>query len=130
MSPTTTRTRPSRNDCSASLFVTTWLSSDLVKHVLTSQCFSDCLRLVFGQGMLRISTRDLEDAVVKHHHSQRAESHTRGDQDLIHVVDSEATGLFDPILDEGVAQSVLGLRLGEIRAFDNETIFQHFYGLV
>jgi len=35
--------------------------------------------------------------------------------------------LFDPVFDERIAQSVLGLRLGEIRAFDDETIFAHFF---
>ena len=33
--------------------------------------------------------------------------------------------MFDPIFDERIAQSVFGFRLGEIRAFDDETIFGH-----
>jgi hypothetical protein len=36
--------------------------------------------------------------------------------------------LFHPVFDEGIAQSVFGLRLGKKRAFDNETIFAHFFG--
>ena len=79
--------------------------------------------------MFRIGARNLENAVVEHYHAQRAECHTRIDYDLIHVVNAEATRLFNPIFDEGIAQSVFGFGLGEIRAFDDETIFAHFFGL-
>jgi hypothetical protein len=42
-------------------------------------------------------------------------------------VEAETTCLFNPILDKRIAQSVFGFRLGEIRAFDDETIFAHFF---
>src|SRR5829696_10448352 len=78
--------------------------------------------------MIRIGARDLENAFVEHHDAEGAERHTGSDQDLVHVVDAEASCLFYPVFDEGIAQSVFGLRFGKIRAFDNETIFAHFYG--
>src|SRR4026209_2377870 len=110
MSPRTTRTRSARNDCSTSLLLTAWFSSDLVKHVLTSQGFCNALCLVFGQRMFRIGARNLENAIFKHHHTQRAEGHTRRDQDLIHIMDPETPRLFNPVFDEWVAQSVFSLR--------------------
>src|SRR6185369_5058173 len=128
ISPITTRTRPPRND-SVSVSLTTWLSSDFVEHVLPSQCFRDTFGLVFGQWMIRIGARNLENAIVDHHDSQRAEGDAREDDDLIHVVNAEAARLFNPIFDEGIAQRVFGFRLVKIRAFDDETIFAHFFGL-
>ena len=77
----------------------------------------------------RIRAGDLENTVVEHHHSEQSESDAGGDQNFIHVVDAKAACLFDPVLDERIAQSVLGFRLGKIRAFDDETIFAHFFGL-
>src|ERR1041384_4911715 len=82
ISPITSKTRPPRNSiCS----LTAWLSSDFVKHVLTSQRFGDSFCLVLGQRMVGIGARNLENAVVQHYHSQRAERDTRTDDDLIHV---------------------------------------------
>src|SRR6185369_1391891 len=127
ISPTTSKTRPPRNSiCS----LTAWLSSNFVEHVLTSQRFGDSFGLVFGQGMVSIGARNLENAVVNHYHSKRAERHTRTDDDLIHVVNAKMACLFNPIFDKRIAQSVFGFRLGEIRAFDDETIFAHFFGLL
>jgi hypothetical protein len=40
-------------------------------------------------------------------------------------VNAKASGLFNPIFDERVTQSVLGLRFREICAFDDETVFAH-----
>ena len=77
---------------------------------------------VFG-----ISARNLKHPVIEHYHSQRPKGDARSDQNFIHIVDTKAARLFDPIFDEGIAQSVFGLRLGEIRAFDDETIFAHFF---
>jgi hypothetical protein len=48
---------------------------------------------------------------------------------LVHVVEAEMACLFNPFFDKGIAQSVFGVRLGKIRAFDDETIFAHFFGL-
>ena len=116
-------------DNSVRLSVTAWLSSDFVEHVLTSQHLGDTFGLVFGQRVVWIGARNFENAVVKHDHSKRAERDTRTDDDLIHVVNAKMAGLFNPIFDERIAQSVFGFRLGEIRAFDDETIFAHFFGL-
>jgi len=85
---------------------------------------------VLGQRVVRIGARNLENAVVNHYYSQRAECDTRKNDDLIHVVKAKTARLFDPIFDERIAQSVFGFRLGEIRAFDDETIFAHFFGLL
>src|SRR5215216_1812108 len=115
MSPITSRTRLPRNDSIWSL--TAWLSSDFVEHVLTPQSFGNSFGLVLGQRVLRIGARNLENPVVKHHHSERAEGDARTDDDLIHVVNAEPACLFNPILDKRIAQSVFGFRLGEIRAF-------------
>src|SRR5215213_10447109 len=128
ISPSTIRTRPSRNDSKFGS-LTARLSSDFVKHVLTSQGVRDSFGFVLGQGVLRIGARNLEDTVVEHHNSQRAECDAGKDDDLIHVVNAETACLFDPILDERIAQSVFGFRLREIRAFDDETIFAHFFRL-
>src|SRR5262245_59837259 len=90
MSPTTTRTRPFRNDS----LLTSWLSTDLVKHILASQCFGYTLRGVLGEWVFGISACDLKDAVVEHHHSEQPESHARSDQNFIHVVNAKAACLF------------------------------------
>jgi hypothetical protein len=110
------------------LSVTAWLGSDFVEHVLTSQRLGDTFGLVLGQRVIGIGARNLEDAVVNHYHSKRAEGDARTDDDLVHVVQAKMAGLFNPIFDEWIAQSVFGFRLGEIRAFDDETIFAHFFG--
>jgi len=109
--------------------LTAGFNSDLVEHVLAAQRLGHTFRRVFGEWVFRIGARDLEDIVIQHHHSEQPESHAGSDQDFIHVVKAEAAGLFDPILDERIAQSMFGVRLGKIRAFDNETIFAHFFGL-
>jgi hypothetical protein len=44
-------------------------------------------------------------------------------------MDAKAACLLDPVFDERIAQSMLGFRLGKIRAFDDETIFAHFFEL-
>src|SRR5436190_16952644 len=129
MSPTKTSTRPPRNDSLAVLLFTAWLSFDFVEHVLASQCFRDSLGCVLRQWMFRIGARDFENTVIQHHDSQLAECHAGSNQDFVHVVETKASRLFDPIFNEGIAQSVLSLRLGKIRAFDDETIFAHFGGL-
>src|SRR3569832_1738816 len=126
ISPITTRPRPPRND-SMSVSLTAWLSSNFVEHVLTSQCLRDTFGLVFGQWMIRIGARNLENAIVEHHDTERAECNAGTDDDLIHVVNAETAGLFNPIFDEGLAQSVFGFRLVKIRVFDDETIFAHFF---
>src|SRR5689334_11108095 len=128
ISPITTKTRPSRND-SISGSLTAWLSSDFVEHVLTSQRFRDPFGLVLGQRVIRIGARNLENAILNHHNSQRAECDSGTDDDLIHVVNAETACLFNPIFDEGIAQGVFGISFGKIRAFDDETIFAHFFGL-
>jgi hypothetical protein len=107
-----------------------WLSSDFVEHVLASQRLGDSFGLVLGQRVLGIGARNLENAVVKHYDSQRAECDPGTDDDLIHVVKAEAARLFNPIFDEGITQSVFGFRLVKIRAFDDETIFAHFFELL
>src|SRR5215475_13545376 len=78
--------------------------------------------------MFRIGARDLEDSVIEHDHSEQSECDTGSDQNFIHVVNAKAACLFDPILDERIAQSMLCFRLGKIRAFNDETIFAHFFG--
>ena len=110
--------------------LTAWFGVDLVEHVLASQRFGNAFRRVLRERVFGIGAGDLEDAGVKHHYSEQTESHAWRDQNLIHVVDAKAAGFFDPILDEWIAQSMFGLRLGKIRAFDNETIFAHFFGLI
>src|SRR6185295_4569076 len=128
ISPITSKTRPPRNVSFWSL--TAWLSSDFVEHVLTSQRFGNTFGLVLGQRVIGIGARNLENAVVKHYHSQRAECDTRTDNNLIHVVKTKMTCLFNPIFDKRIAQSVFGFRIGEVRAFNDETIFAHFFGLL
>src|SRR5690348_13365643 len=118
MSPTTTSTRPLRNDS----LLTAWFVADLVEHVLASQRLGHTFRRVFGERVFRIGAGNLENTVIEHHYSEQPESHAGSDQDFIHVVNAKATCFFDPIFDEGIAQSVFGLRFGKIRAFDNETI--------
>jgi len=84
---------------------------------------------MLGQRVIRISAGDLEDAVVEHHYAERAEGDAGTDDDLVHVVKTETACLFNPIFDKRIAQSVFGFGLGKIRAFDDETIFAHFFGL-
>src|ERR1700752_118756 len=129
ISPTSTRTRPARKDSSLGL-LTAWLGCNFVKHILTSQRVRNRLRFVLGQRMFWICARNLKHSFIKHHYSQRSKCDAGSNKDFIHIVDAEAARLFNPIFDEGIAQSVLGLRLGKIRAFNNETIFAHFFGLL
>src|SRR6185369_15904987 len=107
ISPTTTSTRPPRND-SNSVSLTAWLSSNFVEHVLTSQRFRDAFGFMFGQRVIRIRAGNFEDAVVEHHHAERAEGDAGTDDDLVHVVKTETACLFNPILDKRIAQSVFG----------------------
>jgi len=79
--------------------------------------------------MFRVAARDFENAIVQHDDTQLPESYTGSDQDFVHVVETKASCLFNPIFNEGIAQSVLSLSLGKIRAFNDETIFAHFGGL-
>jgi hypothetical protein len=109
--------------------LTAWFRADLVKHVLASQCFGNTFRRVLRERVFGICAGDLENTVVEHHHSEQSESHAGSDQNFIHVMNAKASCLFDPVFDERIAQSVLGFRLGKIRAFDDETIFAHFFGL-
>ena len=69
--------------------------------------------------MVWISAGDFEKSVVNHDNAEGAQRYTRRYLNLIHVVNAEAAGLLDPVFDERVAQSVLGLRFGKIRAFDD-----------
>jgi hypothetical protein len=111
---------------SAELSLAAWLSSNFVEHVLTAQRFSNSLCFVLRERMIGIGARDLENTVVKHHHSERAERDARRDDDLVNVVDTKATGLLDPVFEKGVAESVFSFGLGKVCPFDNETIFAHF----
>lgn len=98
---------------------------DLLEHILTSQGLGDAFSFVLGERMVGIGARNLKHAIVDHYDPERTERHTRRDQDLVYVVDAEAAGLLNPVFKEWVAQSVLGLRFGKIRAFDDETVFAH-----
>ena len=57
---------PARNDS----LLTAWFSTDLVEHVLASQCFGNTLRRVLGEWVFRIGTRDLKDSVIQHYHPE------------------------------------------------------------
>jgi hypothetical protein len=106
-----------------------WLGCDLVEHVLASQRFGNTLRRVFGEWVFRVGAGNLKNTFIEHHHSEQPESHSRSNQNFIHVMDAKAACLLDPVFDERIAQSMLGFRLGKIRAFDDETIFAHFFEL-
>jgi len=110
--------------------LTAWLSSNFFEHVVTTQRFRDAFGLVLSQRVVWFGARDFENTIVEHYNSQRAECNTRTDLDFIHVVNAETARLFNPIFEKWIAQSVFGFRLGKIRAFDNETIFAHFFGLL
>ena len=76
--------------------------------------------------MFRVGARNFKDTFVEHDHAKRAQRHARRNLYLVHVVNPKSAFLFDPVLDEGVAQGMLGLTFGKIRSFDDETIFAHF----
>jgi hypothetical protein len=60
--------------------------------------------------MFTVDTSNLKYAFIKHDHSERAEGHARRNLDLVHVVDLEVSGLFDPILEERISQRMFGFR--------------------
>src|SRR6185369_12304597 len=103
MSPITTTTRPSKKNSGILLVFTTRFGVDFVKHVLTTKCFGNAFGGVFVQRMIRIRARDLKHAVVQHHDTERAECNAGRHEDLVHVMDAKAAGLFDPIFEKGVA---------------------------
>src|SRR5687768_18190553 len=76
MSPTTTTTRPSKNDCDISL-VTAWFRSDFVKHILATQRFGYAFGSVLTERMIRVCARDLKHALIQHHDTERSERHAR-----------------------------------------------------
>ena len=59
--------------------------------------------------MVFIVAGDFEETFVEHYHTKRTQRHARGNLDLVHVVNFEVSGLFDPIFDERVAQGMLGI---------------------
>jgi len=75
--------------------------------------------------MLLVGAGDFKQALVKHDDSERAKRNAGGHLYLIHVVDLEVAGLFNPIFNEGIAQGMLGVGLRKIGPFDYETIFAH-----
>src|SRR6266700_8207615 len=95
-----------RSDSTSVLFVVTWLNPDFVEHILSAQRISDALRLMLGQRVLRICAGNLEDAVIQHNHAERTQRHTRRNLYLVHSVDTKSPCLFDPILDEWIAQGM------------------------
>src|SRR5215217_1431952 len=80
--------------------------------------------------MVRIRARYFKHAILQHYNSKRSKCDTRSNLDLIHVVNAEVACLFHPIFDEWIAQSVFSFRLGKIRAFDDEAIFAHVFGML
>jgi hypothetical protein len=58
--------------------------------------------------MLRVGACDFEQTIVQHHDAQRPECDSWGDLDFIHVVDFESSGLLNPILQEWIAQGMVG----------------------
>ena len=51
--------------------------------------------------MLAVYAGDFEDAIIQHDDTQRSKRNARRDLYLVHVVDFEVTGLFDPIFEKG-----------------------------
>jgi hypothetical protein len=76
--------------------------------------------------MLLIRTRNLELAIVEHHDAEGPKRDAGRYLYLIHVVDFEVAGLFDPILNEWVTQGMFGFGFRKIRSRDDETVFAHF----
>jgi hypothetical protein len=60
--------------------------------------------------MFTVDTGNFKHAFIKHDHTERAEGYSRRYLDLVHVVDLEVPGLFDPILEEGISQGMFGFR--------------------
>ena len=75
--------------------------------------------------MLRVGAGDFKQALVEHYNAQRTKRNAGGHLYLIHVVDLEMAGLFNPIFNEWIAQGMLGVGLRKIGPFDYETIFAH-----
>ena len=107
-------------------FFTTRLHFDFIEHVLTAQSFGYAFGLVLCQRMLGILAGDLEQAILKHHHPERAKGHAWRNLDFIHVVDFEVARLFDPVFNERVSKRMFGFRFREEGPLHDETIFAHF----
>src|SRR5882672_2200919 len=101
------------------------LDLDLVKHILSPQCFSHAFSFELSERMVSIGAGDLKQPIVEHHHAERAKRYAGRDLNRVHVMDFEAAGLFDPILDERVTQGMLGFGFRKIRPLDDETVFAH-----
>ena len=72
-----------------------------------------------------INAGDFKQALVEHYYAKRAKRNARSHLNLIHVVDLEMAGLFNPVFNERIAQGMLGIGLRKIGPFDYETIFAH-----
>src|SRR5438034_10902007 len=75
--------------------------------------------------MIAIDAGDFKQTFVEHYYTERAKRDTGSHLYFIHVVDFEVAGLFDPVLNEGIAQGMLGFRFRKIGPADDETIFAH-----
>jgi len=84
------------------------LNTNLVEHVLPAQRFCDTFRFVLSQRVVGIDGRDLKDALVQHHDTQRTKRYAGRNLNVVHVVDFEVASLLNPILDEWIAQGVFG----------------------
>src|SRR5258705_4332769 len=75
--------------------------------------------------MMFINAGDFKQALVEHYYAKRAKRNARSHLNLIHVVDLEVAGLFNPVFNEGIAQGMLGIGVRKIGPFDYETVFAH-----
>ena len=75
--------------------------------------------------MLRVGAGYFKQAFFEHYYTKGAKRNAGSHLYLIHVVDLEVAGLFNPVFNEGIAQGMLGVGLRKIGPLDNETIFSH-----
>src|SRR5713226_2482760 len=109
----------------ANLFIAR-LEINLIKHGLPPQRLGDAFGFVFSQRTIGIDAGYFKNALIQANHAERSERHTRRNLDVVYVVNLKVAGLLDPVLDERIAQRVLGLAFVEIGAFDDQAVLAAF----
>src|SRR5882724_3177052 len=76
--------------------------------------------------MFWIDTGDFKYTVIDTDDAERTKRNSGCDLNIVHVVNLEMAGLFDPIFDKRIAQGVLRFAFRKIGAFDDKAVLAAF----
>ena len=99
-----------------------WLHADLVEHALPPHRIGHAARLVFGERVFG-SLLAISKSSSSSFRGRAARAVTPARSPSRRGCGAEAPRRLNPVLDEGVAQSVLRFGNVKVRAFDDQTIF-------